>query len=217
MYKVFCDNRCLQLINPDDRHLNYPEMKISQQADISSLVLMINDWINGKIAEDISVTTDEDPYQFFYRLLPSMSIVEAAGGVVKNRHEETLFIFRNNFWDLPKGHRERGETLVQTAVREVEEETGLSELTVVQALPDTWHCYQLHGKWHLKYTAWFVMSSKLDEKLCPQLSEGIIKAEWIKPENMSAVLRQCYRSVQDILGSMLNTNNNDQKKLTLLS
>jgi 8-oxo-dGTP pyrophosphatase MutT (NUDIX family) len=33
-------------------------------------------------------------------------------------------------WVLPKGRREEGESLQQTAVREVQEETGLSDLRV---------------------------------------------------------------------------------------
>lgn len=31
----------------------------------------------------------------------------------------------NNFWGIPKGHMEPGETFLQTACREVEEETGI--------------------------------------------------------------------------------------------
>lgn len=32
----------------------------------------------------------------------------------------------SKFWDIPKGHHEEGETLLQTAIRELKEETGLS-------------------------------------------------------------------------------------------
>ena len=32
---------------------------------------------------------------------------------------------KNSSWDLPKGHVERGETLEETAMREIFEETGL--------------------------------------------------------------------------------------------
>ncbi|MBO5844060.1 MAG: NUDIX domain-containing protein, partial [Bacteroidales bacterium] len=49
--------------------------------------------------------------------------VPAAGGLVQNEKGEYLFIFRNNHLDLPKGHKEEGENLEVTAVREVEEET----------------------------------------------------------------------------------------------
>ena len=35
---------------------------------------------------------------------------------------------------LPKGHQEEGETLQQAAIREIEEEAGLSELTYVSQL-----------------------------------------------------------------------------------
>ncbi|MEE1327361.1 MAG: NUDIX domain-containing protein, partial [Oscillospiraceae bacterium] len=44
-----------------------------------------------------------------------------------NGYEEYLIVFQSfsQCWSLPKGHMERGETEVQTALRELYEETGL--------------------------------------------------------------------------------------------
>lgn len=36
----------------------------------------------------------------------------------------------NGRWDLPKGHRENGETLLETALRETEEETGIPQASI---------------------------------------------------------------------------------------
>ena len=55
-------------------------------------------------------------------------IQTAAGGLVFNPKGEILAMQRRGFWDLPKGKMEKGESIQQTAVREVQEETsGLSE------------------------------------------------------------------------------------------
>ena len=45
-----------------------------------------------------------------------------------NGYEEYLIVFESfsQCWSLPKGHMERGETEVQTALRELYEETGLT-------------------------------------------------------------------------------------------
>lgn len=57
--------------------------------------------------------------------------VVSAGGVVYRRGRRGIEIVlcgrrREGLWALPKGSPEPGETLERTAVREVEEETGLS-------------------------------------------------------------------------------------------
>ena len=58
--------------------------------------------------------------------MKSITLIEAAGGLVINRKGEYLFIYRNDKWDLPKGKLEKGERKRQGAVREVEEECGIT-------------------------------------------------------------------------------------------
>jgi len=59
------------------------------------------------------------------------TVIEAAGGVVERDTPEgrcIAVIYRERYgpeWALPKGKRRRGESWQQTALREVEEETGL--------------------------------------------------------------------------------------------
>ena len=60
----------------------------------------------------------------------------ACGGVIFRR-EEAKFLFlliysaRNKVWGFPKGHIEPGETEKETALREIQEETGLTKLKEV--------------------------------------------------------------------------------------
>jgi 8-oxo-dGTP pyrophosphatase MutT (NUDIX family) len=61
----------------------------------------------------------------------SSSTVRAAGGVVHRRDPsgrwQVLLVHRPRYddWSLPKGKADRGERAEETALREVEEETGL--------------------------------------------------------------------------------------------
>src|SRR5690606_23502519 len=63
----------------------------------------------------------------------------SSGGVVFRRTGGTLsfLLIRDPYdnWGLPKGHIEGGETPAQAALREVAEETGLHELSMVTQLP----------------------------------------------------------------------------------
>ena len=65
--------------------------------------------------------------------------LKAGGGLVFNQNGEFLAIYRNGVWDLPKGKMEKGEDFEQTALREVEEETGLDELEARGLLLSTYH------------------------------------------------------------------------------
>ena len=42
--------------------------------------------------------------KYFFKLIPT---VIAAGGKITNSKSETLFIYRNDKWDLPKGKAEK--------------------------------------------------------------------------------------------------------------
>lgn len=115
------------------------------------------------------------------------TIIDAAGGIVENGNGEILMIFRRDKWDFPKGKVEDGETWEEAALREVEEETGVQQLAITEALPDTQHTYELHGTPILKYTHWYRMHAPKQE-LVPQTEEDIAQALWIHKEFVGALL-----------------------------
>lgn len=65
------------------------------------------------------------------------SVVPSASAIVTDEHGRILLVKRrdNTLWALPRGGHDIGESIEQTAVREVKEETGLDvEVTRLQHL-----------------------------------------------------------------------------------
>ncbi len=105
-------------------------------------------------------------------------LIHAGGGLVFNPENELLVLFRRGFWDLPKGKQDVGETIESTAVREVKEETGLSEVRLGPFIADTFHTYRVPNGRVLKRTSWFRMEAPTAELLRPQAEEDIEIARW---------------------------------------
>ena len=80
-----------------------------------------------------------------------IKVIFAGGGIVKNNLDETLFIYRRNKWDLPKGKIDKGETIDQTALREVKEETGIVDLKIVDFRTKTYHIFKKNKEYISKY------------------------------------------------------------------
>ncbi|MCQ2305941.1 MAG: NUDIX domain-containing protein [Bacteroidales bacterium] len=110
-------------------------------------------------------------------------------------------IERNGIPDLPKGHVEKGETPEMAALREVEEETGITDLKITGVLPDTWHCYLLNGNWTIKKTSWYVMTTSSGMKNIPQTEEGISKVYLINinSEMFDEFLEKTFSSLRDVV------------------
>jgi 8-oxo-dGTP pyrophosphatase MutT (NUDIX family) len=63
-----------------------------------------------------------------------MKKTKSAGGVVVNKKTGKILVVnqRGRSWSLPKGHIDGGETSVETAKREISEESGISNLVLVK-------------------------------------------------------------------------------------
>ncbi len=82
---------------------------------------------------------------------PARAVREyTAGGVVYRRNGEDIEILMiqdpRGRWSIPKGHVEPGETLEQTAIREITEETGLKHLKIRDKLDKLHFFYRKEGK-----------------------------------------------------------------------
>jgi len=127
--------------------------------------------------------------------------IEAAGGLVKNNRGELLVIHRLGVPDLPKGKIEKGETPIQAAIREVEEECGISNLIVLEKAQSSYHIYSHKGKWVLKKTFWFHMKYEGSEPLMPQTEEDITSVEWCNAANLSNFKLKTYDSLRPYFAS----------------
>jgi mutator protein MutT len=97
----------------------------------------------------------------------------AAGGIVRNENGEILMQYRRGKWDLPKGKLDDNETIEECAVREVEEETGLTNIQLGALIGVTNHRYVERGLEIDKETHWFAMRVAGDQTLVPQTEEDI--------------------------------------------
>ena len=130
-------------------------------------------------------------------------IVEAAGGIVLNNDNQILMIFRNGKWDLPKGKLETGESLQDCAIREVEEECGITGLSVIEKTLKTYHTYVLRGKGVLKQTHWYKMKTNFDGEFSPQIEEGITKVSWFYTHEIFKKTQNSYGNIIDVLTKIL--------------
>lgn len=104
-------------------------------------------------------------------------------GLIVFKGNSVLLIKRRNKWDLPKGKHEEGESYIETALREADEETGIpkTQLEITAELFPTQHFTEYEGKDYLKTTYWFLAKYKgpEDHVLFPQEEEGIEDVQWI--------------------------------------
>jgi len=107
-----------------------------------------------------------------------------------------LFIFRNGKWDLPKGKAEGKESIESTAIREVEEETGVKDLEIIKPLKITYHLFKRNSKVKIKITYWFEMKTSFDGALLPQENEGITMVKWLNDKEIVEAMGNSYANIK---------------------
>lgn len=155
-------------------------------------------WINAHHSRFFYVLCT-DSVAYFKNAIKSVNLIVAAGGLVKNERGEYLFIFRNEKWDLPKGKIEKGEKVKETAVREVEEECGIKVSKLKEKICKTFHVYIYRGDIVLKKTHWFNMRCSGQNKLKPQVEEGITDAQWFNKSDITTITQNTFSSIMDVL------------------
>ena len=174
---------------------------VEQETDFRNYLL---ETVNiGKVLKEIKTKDiaairliDSDKQGMLKKFLKLLPNVVAAGGKVYNSRGEVLFIYRNNKWDLPKGKAESRETIDKAAIREVEEETGVSGLSIIKPLEMTYHIFKRNGKHKIKITYWFEMQTDFDGQLFPQEKEGITKVEWLNSDQVKVALANSYANIK---------------------
>jgi len=190
MYKIFVDNKPLFLTDKIEKKTNFQLFSL-KNIDVEQLV---TDIFEGKI--DKAFLYHPNKKKILKTLKKKIIVVPAAGGLVYNAKGEILFIFRNERWDLPKGGIEKNESKKQAAIREVEEETGVEKLKIVEKLNKTYHIFKRNGKYKLKITHWYKMTTTFEGVTKPQTKEKIERAIWVTPAEIPTLLENSYPNIQ---------------------
>ena len=99
----------------------------------------------------------------------------SAGGVVIHNGEFLLLKKFSNDWVLPKGRLENNETIELAAIREVQEESGISA-KIEKYLGSVKSDYQHHDGEKVKQTVHYFYMEPEDLNLIPQREEGFVEA-----------------------------------------
>ncbi len=198
MYRLFCNNKTLECINFFEQCIDVETDESLYSSQVFENTLdKIKKWLEegdeNLVIDDVENNILSAVIKKIFRFAP------AAGGVVVVDNS-VVAIERNGIPDLPKGHIERGESPDAAALREVSEETAISNLTIIRQLPSTFHCYLLDGQWTLKQTSWFMMKTDNGFKSKPQTEEGISKVFLLNKGNVNDFLEKTFVSLKITLG-----------------
>jgi len=190
MYKVFVDD--CPIILTDNNNIS-TKFEIIKFHDIHLFEVVHLIW-NHKV-DGIYLLCDnlERCWQIFQSKFKTQ---KAAGGKVVNLKNEVLFIYRFNKWDLPKGKLEKGESIEECAIREVEEECGVKQLKIKNQLQTTYHIFERKGIIILKITYWFLMDTTFIGNLIPQTEEGIEQVCFKDDEESIEALKNTYENIR---------------------
>ena len=195
-YKVFTDKGLIH-INESPKK-NIPITDIEYIKNYESFCALID-------SKEIQIVCGEVEERF-NQLFRNFQRIEAAGGLVIN-DGKVLMIKRFGFWDLPKGKREEGEEEALCAVREVQEEFGVTDdLTIIKELEPTFHIYEYKGVSVLKKTHWFHMETTFTKELIPQLEEDITECSWIYLGDIESYLVSAFPLIRSLLRDFINDN-----------
>jgi len=198
MYKVHFENRFITISSEPDRLQKYG--LFHKFYDTSELYKIIADFQSDKNISAINIYCPDIKHLWkMFRIY--FTEVGAAGGLVRHTSGRYLFIEKKGKLDLPKGHIEAGEDPEACALREVSEECGIVDHTIVKPICPSYHTYSWEGISYLKKTSWFLM--QYDGKMVtePQTEEGITKVEWLFPDELSKIKSSAWLSLMDLINS----------------
>ena len=138
----------------------------------------------------------------------------AAGGIIYRKragHVEIFFI-KDPYqrWTFPKGRREAGENLTQTAIREVKEETGLDGLRLISPVGQSKFSFRRNGVLIDRSVLFFLFEAPLTvkEKLTGEV--GIWEGKWVRAHQVFDA--NGYRNLDRLLSKALRIISYEERK-----
>ena len=186
-------NEKTEEINPYLDDTNSKVLQTNEQAQIQSLIREMSDEkltaaiILGDVMETMKTIRNE------------FTVIQASGGMVYSFDKKVLLIFRRGKWDLPKGKLDDGEDLVECALREVREETGLDSLNYLDFISISYHTYYENDNHILKESHWYLLEGNEKELLIPQTDEDIENCEWVAIKDLPPYLENAPSSIIDVV------------------
>ncbi len=199
MYKVFVNDKPIIFTTSIKNEEDYP-VYVYKNTIIDELIYKLK---LGKLKGVYLFSNDLENHWQSFKI--NLKVITAAGGLVLNDENEILFIYRGNKWDLPKGRIEKGEEIEETAVREVEEECGIKNLSIKKKLINTYHLFVQKGEHRLKETHWYLMHSNYKGKLIPQTEEGITNVLFKGKNDTEKALNNTYLNIRLVYDSYNNS------------
>jgi len=196
MYKVHFENRFIVLSSEPERLQKYSLFHKFSATD--ELYRLIAEFQTDKSISSLNVYgTDIQHLWKIFRIY--FTEVGAAGGLVKHASGKYLFIEKKGKLDLPKGHIETDEEPEACALREVNEECGISGHKIIKQITPSYHTYSWEGISYLKKTHWFLMQYDGEMIAQPQLDEGITRVVWLYPDELNTIKKDAWLSLMDLI------------------
>jgi len=177
--------------------LHHPDAVFIDEVSAPAIKALLHEIVKPEFHAGVLLGPDLDALKKIF--FKNFTQIEAAGGIVQNEKKELLFILRLGKWDLPKGKIEPGEMEEAAALREVEEETGVSNLIIKKKTGETYHTYNAFGKHFLKTTHWYYMACTGPQTIKPQKEENITEIKWVKTRDIKEPMSNTYLNIQDIM------------------
>jgi 8-oxo-dGTP pyrophosphatase MutT (NUDIX family) len=203
--KIYFDDKPLFLCDQIDAHINefvhHDDAIFIDELNTHTIKAMIHEMQQPNVHAGVFYHEDLEELKkaFFKKFI----FIQAAGGLVTNEKNEVLMIFRRGKWDLPKGKLDKGEKLEECALREVEEETGLTNIKIEFTLPPTYHTYHEGARYILKESNWYKMNVTGKQQLVPQTEEDIHDIKWINKKDIADYFKDAFPSVAGLLKDYL--------------
>jgi len=132
-------------------------------------------------------------------------IEKSAGAIIFRKENNKVFYLLlhypssakapKDYWDLPKGHIERGEKEIDAVRREVEEETGLKDIKFVEGFKE-WikYFFKFKEKNILKFVTFYLAQTQTKEV---KISWEHIGFKWLPCQE--AIAQLTFKNAKEIL------------------